>query len=216
MKIALIYTGLAKTNNKILNNHIQYIINEYFNIDTYIHTYNTDKHTLELLENTLKPKYIYIDNIIEVEKKIQFYISYISKTTDTTKPTNVLSMFYKWQQSLKFLENKNYDIVIRNRLDLMFTKPLLLTINNCINIPSGGDHWGGLMDLFAYSNQENMKYYKNLYLYIEKYLLHDKALFHPETLLRHHITKNNISINRFNYPIILRDQIFTNTAPTYL
>lgn len=215
MKIALIYTGLPKTNSQILDTHIKYLINIYSDIDIYIHTYNNDNDSLVLIKKTLNPIAIYTDTISTIENKVKDIAQRIPQIGQDVRPINVLSMYYKWMKSLDFINNKNYNIIIRNRLDIMFTQPINLIENNSINIPCGGDHWGGLMDLFAYGNKHNMIQYKQIYLYLYQYLFVDKIIFHPETLLRHHVKTHNLHTKRFDCPIVLRDQVFTNTAPCY-
>ena len=215
MKIAVIYTGLSKTNINILENHKKYIHNEYKNIDTYVNTYDDDLQSLELIKTILQPNDMVVDSMDKVKDIILPKIQNIPPVYDHVRPYNAMSMFYKWYQSLCFLENKKYDIVLRNRLDITFTKPLFFIQNNSLNVPLGGDHLGGLMDLLAYGSTDIMTIYKKLYLDIDKYIMSRSVVFHPETLLRHHVKNYSIHIERFYYPIILRNIIFTTTAPTY-
>jgi len=214
MKIAIIYTGMSETNEDILANHKNYIIDQY-DVDIYVHTYDHDNKSLSLIKNILQPKLIVTDSIKDIEKTVSHKISNITTCMDNVRPVNALSMFYKWYSSLFCLNETNYDIVIRNRLDIKFTKPLQIFQNKFLNVPHGGDHLGGLMDLFCYGVTDVLKTYKQLYLNIDRYILSEKIPFHPETLLRHHIKQNSIEIRRFDFPIILRDEIFTNTAPTF-
>jgi hypothetical protein len=118
-----------------------------------------------------------------------------------------------YMNKIQLIKEKNYDIVIRNRTDIKFDRPLFLEDNLHINIPSGGDHRGGLLDLFAYGNKSIMEKYCSLFDNIENYINDKNILFHPESLLRHHCTKHNLKINRFIFDIYLRNINFTRTAP---
>jgi len=215
MKIAIIYTGLPITSLDILNNHKQYLYIASKNIDTYVHTYNTDIKNIELIKKELKPESIYIDDLEVVTNMIKEKVKGFKYDSSHVRPINMVSMFYKWYKSLIFINFKEYDIVIRNRLDISFVKPVDIFDNDCLNVPMGGDFCQGLMDLFAYGNAHCMTTYKNLFNSVEDYILKDNVYFHPETLLKHHVQKNNLKLNRFECPIVLRNQILTNSAPTH-
>lgn len=213
MKIAIVYNGLANTNISILNTHKKYILDLYPYADVYINTYTSmSENTVQLLKDNLNPLIIHQDSIEDIESTVGDELSDKMAGEHNKKPINTLCMYYKWHQSMTLLKNR-YDIIIRNRLDISFMRPLHIVNNNKLNVPHGGDHWGGLMDLFAYANHDIMLTYHSLYNSIDGYI--SKMLLHPETLLRHHIMTHHIDISRFNFPIILRHEIFTDTAPTY-
>lgn len=213
MKVAILYSGLPKFDQSIYHNHKKYILDIY-KPDIYISTYDADKTILNSIETNYQPKTMHIENYNEVEKLLQIFIPLIANFASETKPFNVLSMHYKMHKSFSFLDN-NYDVIIRNRFDNVFDQPLELIVNDKLNIPKGGDHRGGLMDLFAYGNSSNMFIYNSLILFLGTYLIKYGALFHPEILLRMHCQYNNIDINRFDFNIYLRNILFTQSAPTY-
>jgi len=211
MKIALIYSGLPSFDQEIFDNHYKYIIKPY-NPDIFISTYESEK--ISDIHNTYKPKSIHIEDYSLIEPYLEKLSSFILNVCHETKVVNSLSMFYKIHRGFCLIDN-SYDIIIRNRFDIKFDKQLEIEQNASLNVPFGGDHRGGLMDMFAYGNYENMSVYSNLVLFIASYLRYHNAVFHPESLLRGHCKINNIDIKRFDFNIYLRGMCFNDTAPTY-
>ena len=121
-------------------------------------------------------------------------------------------MFYKINRSFLLLRD-SYDIVIRHRLDVSVDSPLDVTKNNGVNVPCGGDHHGGLLDLFAFGSYTSMRSYCDLFNKIPYYIEEMNQNFHPESLLRFHCNYHNLPIYRFDYNLYLREQLFTQTAP---
>lgn len=129
-----------------------------------------------------------------------------SKYSFKTPETNVLSVLYMWKhvkESFSLIGDE-YDFYIKCRYDIKFNSPLnIQNINqNVINIPIRGDWRNGLMDMFSIGNFSNMKYYCDMFDYIDEYYEKYNICFHPETLLKFHL-RNNI-VNRFDYPIVFR------------
>jgi hypothetical protein len=58
--------------------------------------------------------------------------------------------------------------------------------------------------MVAISSYENMKYYCSLYNYMSDYTKHKGVPSHTETLLRHHLEKSNVEINRIDCNMYLR------------
>lgn len=71
-----------------------------------------------------------------------------------------------------------------------------------IYIPTYGD-FGGINDQFAFSNSRNMDVYCSLFNRINEYL-NEGQILNPETLLKYHIEKNKLPVNRFSCNYILR------------
>lgn len=118
-------------------------------------------------------------------------------------------MFYVWEQSLKYLENKYsphpFDIVIKTRSDLWYKDsfnmndvPRHTDNRGCIiEIPIGNDY-KGINDQFAIGPHYLMKQYLSVY---SQDCSLDKR---PETILQDHLRKNNVPHARFpfNYEIL--------------
>jgi hypothetical protein len=210
MRVALIYSGLVNFTQKTLDNHHKFLIDNY-DTDIYISSYG-DRVT------TPKPK------SVEQMDDLQDWTSYFKTVINDpniiarseTNPVNTLSMFYKIYRGFCMVRDSgnSYDIIVRCRSDITFDAPVNLIINDSLNVPKGGDHHGGLMDLFAYGNYPIMNMHSKLHLFIGKYLYLDRIVLHPETLLRYHCNCLNIPINRFDQNIYLRNSLFTSTAPT--
>ncbi len=207
MKIALLYSGLASGfSAEILDNHKRYIIDHY-DCDIYLSTYNTDNYepTLKLL-NPIKYN---IQDWVSTNPLFEQIAANIKYKPPETKPINTLSMFYQIQKCFSLVENNIYNAIIRLRFDITFDTKLDIIMNQNINIPQGGDHWGGILDLFAYGSFDIMKKYSQLYDKINEYITSNSVIFHPESMLRFYLNECGVPINRFPYNIYLRNQLFT-------
>jgi len=214
MKIAIIYSGLPNFNQTFFDNHYKYIL-QYYNPDIYISTYSSDKHTIKKIKEFYQPKSLHIEDYSIVSTFLQTIQKQIVCHRPETNPENVISMLYKIYRSFHLIPNNTYDIIIKNRFDIQFNQKLDLYINESFNVPMGGDHHGGLMDLFSYGNYETMKKYSNMFLYLPIYILEKHQIFHPEILLRHHCYINNLKIQRFKYDLFLRDELFNDPLYTF-
>jgi hypothetical protein len=122
---------------------------------------------------------------------------------DETRLENVLFMYYKLYQSYKSMEmyeqmtETNYQYIFKIRFDVKYFEKISIDTNqNTINIPSGMNHRGGINDLFAAGPRNLMEIYLNLFTKINNYIEMGFGL-HPESLLRTHLTQNNVPVNRF-------------------
>lgn len=217
MKIAILYCGIPFFDKKYYENTKKYIVGDN-EVDSYISIYDEDDSSkyIKDIEKFYKPVSIEIEKYLDLLDIFEEKSSRVIHKHPETNPVKPFSMFYKLNKVFKLVEqsNKKYDIIIRNRFDISFDSILNLEINEKLNVPSGGDHRGGLMDLFAYSNYDIMKFYCDIYNYSEWYLM-GGMMFHPETFLCCHILTKKIPLNRFNYNVYLRDECFTCKVPCY-
>jgi hypothetical protein len=218
MKIAVLYSGMPVFDEELLLSHKKYIWDNY-HTDLYLSTYSQaididDKHDIDKILSFAFFKTIDVENLNDV---VSNHLAPIDRNikikAPETKTTNTLSMFYKINKCFSLIE-PGYDIVIRSRLDIRVDSPLEFDYNEGVHVPCGGDHRGGLLDLFAYGSYNSMKTYTQLFQYLNEYIKDKQmCLFHPETLLRFHCNYNRLPIHRFNYNIYLRDILFNNTHP---
>lgn len=214
MKIALLYSGIPIFNKEALASHKQYIWNIY-NVDLYLSTYlfkDSDKYNIDEICNFTKFKNIDIECFSDIKAEFEQVEKKIYQKNSETNVINALSMFYKIHRCFSLIR-ENYDIVIRNRLDVVVDSDLYLSNNDGINVPCGGDHHGGLLDLFAFGSYTSMGSYCDLFNKIPYYIEQMNQNFHPESLLRFHCNYHNLPIYRFDYNLYLRKQLFTQTAP---
>lgn len=132
----------------------------------------------------------------------------------SSKPFNVLSMYYSVMQSNLLKKNYEqingfvYDVVIRIRPDMVFPNGFVYDnydfgILNVFNTPLSirkvyvNDH-------FAISNSKTMDIYSLIYNYIPKYYYIDNIDFIPEILLKHHLDEFNINYNENVVPYIVK------------
>jgi hypothetical protein len=214
MNIAILYSGLPNDIDLIYNNHYKFIFSKYSNIDIYYSTYYCDTKSTLYIEKFIeffKPKNIIVDNFEDVKINILEPIKkQVRKTTKDTDLIRCLSMFYKVYQCFLMIKNIKYDIVIRNRNDIQFNEHLdIKNQKKYLYVPSGGDWYGGLMDMFAYGSYDIMSKYCSLFGNLSKYFKSEDFTFHPEMALRYHCNKENLKIKRFNYDLLLRNENFT-------
>ena len=214
MKIAIIYSGLPNFNKVTFDNHYQHIF-QYYNPDIYISTYLSDNTIIEKINEFYQPKSLHIEDPNTINPFLETIQKQIIFQRPETNTKNVISMLYKIYRAFHLIPNNTYDIIIKNRFDIQFNQKLDLDINESFNVPMGGDHHRGLMDLFSYGNYEIMKKYSNMFLYLPIYILEKHQIFHPEILLRHHCYINNLKIDRFKYDLFLRDKLFNDPIYTF-
>lgn len=208
MKIALLYSGLPNLTEEVFLNHNKFIYRNY-DCDIYLSTYSDNYDDFLKTKNLLSPYKHEVDNSGMICNNFYSIISSITRKRPETNIVNTLSMFYKIQKCFELIDTSvHYDNIIRIRLDIKFDKHLVLGKNSSLNVPKGGDHVGGLLDLFAYGSYDIMSNYCKLYEKIPD-LLNDGCLFHPETMLRYHCNKEGLDIYRFPYNIYLRNELFT-------
>jgi hypothetical protein len=215
MKIAIIYSGLSFFKQEYFENHYTNIFTQY-NPDIYISTYLSNNSDLSKIDKIYQPKILHIEDFNIIEPLLQTINKRITAKRPETKNINVLSMYYKLYRSYNIIPDiKNYDIIIRNRLDIKYDNKLSLIKNEFLNVPMGGDHHGGLLDLFAYGNPEIMQSYSDIFLYTPIYIIEHHCIFHPEIFLRHHCQIKNLKVKRFQYNLFLRDELFNDPIHTY-
>lgn len=121
------------------------------------------------------------------------------------------SNFYHMQKAWKLFEKHKdeFDIVLYYRADTLTKDDLTLIFpikDNTIYIPHNTPHCdydGGLCMLFLYGNPNTMKHFFNIIDSIE-YMCKEGVRYHAETLLKAHIERKKIDVERFPY-------IFTHT-----
>lgn len=131
---------------------------------------------------------------------------------------NVISNFYTMslisKQILSFNKNYEYDLLIKFRPDIVSInlpplKHFLNKPNNTISTPDyhmfGCDGYC-INDQIAIGKPKEIHIYLNVFSMIDKYLYEDNITLHPETLIHHHLTKNNINVNLFGYSYTLNEK----------
>jgi len=173
--------------------------------DIYMHCYNSE-HTEAALDLYLPEKY-------KIEDRETVTVEFDDACNrNTFVEVDVAAGFYQWRSIKEVFDlidcNKKYDFVFKSRYDLAYLDPFCIEAfgldNSVYNIPDGGDWRGGLNDMVAISSYENMKYYSSMYNYMNGYTLNDNVPSHSEVLLRHHLEKRSVEINRIDCNVYLR------------
>jgi len=146
-----------------------------------------------------RPKKLFVEPFIHFPYRPKL----IEKNWEGRDLNGILSMYYKikmcndLKSQYEKENNFTYDCVIRYRADLFILQAPMIRKGmdlNKIYLPNFFD-WGGYNDQFAYSSSQVMDIYSSLFDNIEKYM--DEGMYiNPEKLLKHHIDKNGIPVDR--------------------
>ncbi len=198
--VVLMLSGFVRgPNNFCLNTLSQYILKP-FNAKVYAQIY--DCENLNEFVEKYNPSRVLLTHKDE---------PIISKSPEKIFPeTNIQSTLYMWRNIKRVFDivpKSSNAVFIRSRYDLCYDNSFIKLISKSMNankntiiVPKGGDARGGLFDMIAAGDYESMMIYSNLYKYVDEYITLGIP-FHPEIFLRHHLEKNNISIERIDIPI---------------
>lgn len=190
------------------------------NTDVFIHTWDNLQNVFDLYN----PKKILIENQDEIYDNLfpDINLSKININRTANIKNNFL-MFYGIKKCIDMV-NDEYDYIIRIRPDLYLQKtiPLNAILDDIeknrydIQIPDERQNHTGLNDQIAIGSYFSMKTYSDVYKNIKKIV--DKTHYwHVETILKEHITMNNIKINQIPYEYgIVRKVDVTFTRPTQI
>lgn len=143
----------------------------------------------------------YNPKVIEVEFPRDDYFSKYSKYTGTpNNPIGVFSQFYKVKKSLKLiLDYPNYDVVIRGRFDLKFSKKIVFDnfdfTKDIVYIEDEQYPRNWASDKFAIMNYRSSILYSNFYDRIEEYMIKLGTTI-PEIMLAEYFNSSNISFSK--------------------
>ncbi len=150
-----------------------------------------------------------------VTKSCQIIAEKIEKHPEETRPFNTLMMWHKWRELGLKSELHQYDLIIKTRPDVDYQVEHLEALVRVLEqfsasealkmaIPDGGDHRGGMNDIFSIGRPVEMQYYLSIMDFYQDYY-QNIGEFHPERMLRYHlIDKGHLSVLRFPLEISLR------------
>jgi hypothetical protein len=125
--------------------------------------------------------------------------------TGTALP--LLLMHRSWSKANQLMidSRKQFDIVVRTRLDIKFFSPVAdlaqFNVVNCIyvpdfhNFPMVQPQHGGVNDRFAFGNMSNITLYTNLAKRTQFYQQRGHV-FHAESTLSHHLREMGVRVER--------------------
>ena len=203
--------------------------NPIFETDVYIHSWKGFR-ALEIYNPThLKTENIsdsFIGNIMytlkfppDLQNQLNFYNAY---TKNTNFIFNQVKMMYSIQKCFNLIQ-KEYDIVIRCRYDIIFNNrdfinsilydiinkkyDIFIPYSNNFNFQNQGEY----NDQLAIGNYDSMKIYSNLLSDLPTILPHSKR-WSSENFLKILLEKNNIKVNQhyINHRLVRQSNIITN------
>lgn len=208
MKYALILSGEMRTYRHTIDSIKRFLPDA----DIYLHTWKTSKSSwknkkrgLEYnKENVSSNDIIKIygsqlkNYVIEDVFDIQQYYKGINnvKLLSKHKPNKkfYIDVHYQLYEAYKLLD-KNYDLIIRSRPDVMilkrpeFIKPGIYTTSN----PGGKNVGKKLNDFFAWGDQLSMEYYCTMFEVLQEYLTEE--LRPIEVIFKEYIQKNGVPLH---------------------
>jgi hypothetical protein len=134
------------------------------------------------------------DTIVDEGDRLMFYemgeqlLTHKDYSSNAAGETSVINTLNQWRnRKLAFDSIATGSIIAIARTDTKFTDRIDFSIvtPGIVYIPEGQDY-GGLNDQFAFGDYGAMKYYSELYDYIDSYW-EAGCRFHPETLLAYHL-----------------------------
>lgn len=204
--IAIFLPGRIKTSQiELVINNLkqftkQYNVFFFISVNKSANDDNYNKQFFNKLNNAHVNMYLNIEDTKEPDELHKF-----PKKSETSYE-RCYSMFYHNKRCFELLEkfqkrsNVKFHAIVKYRGDISSPKLMDISdtpLDDTIYIPDGAD-WGGINDQIAYGTSEAMRKYCNCVDSILEYCA-DGVIFHPETLLRHHIIKINLKIQRYQY-----------------
>jgi len=207
MKVCFLITGLLRNFTETFYPFLLEL-QDYMDFDMYVYTSNENLDTnyinfkqtaykKEILENPRCKLFIFDNAIIP---NIEYY---------REREKNIFNQWYKLYKCFQYIQEVQYDIVIRIRPDikcLISPKSFAELISNCkgnhIYIPEGNDRAEkkGINDQLAIGDYNSMSIYCNTYLYLQEKALQPLI---SETILQTYLQEKQVSIQRINLPYSL-------------
>lgn len=151
-----------------------------------------------------------------VEPDVFIEMAGIEHAQRTGDAQGLFQMHRSWYKAneLMLAARKNFDYVIRTRLDIRFFEPILdiaqYNVDKVIYVPDFHNFscvfGSGVNDRFAFGNMENITLYTNLTKYAQLYA-RKGHIFHAESTLSYHLRETKIKVEHL--PIR-----FTRVRPT--
>lgn len=212
MKIAICYSGMARTILDTFANHREMLINQY-DCDIYFSfwdcwghgnvftKYNStpDDVLLEsekqLICSTLNPKSFEFEVFKDYENILYNLLAEYNQYFPFCK--NVLSMHYKIYKCMNLVKNSTikYDVVFRMRADHLLKKRVHLkpTIKNSFytNLDPVACNISGINDQIGYGDTDSMNIYSNLYTNF-KSIFSQFETFNPEVVFKRYLDSVNL------------------------
>ena len=231
MRTAILLSGQVRDAKECIPTLQEHIIDRYdadIFIDTWVPESQVLDHRGQLISDNLstqqvlslyKPKLAMFEDFNSSpifsrikEYKIENRTAYDGSHAWETKVENIFYMYYKvWRcfqhmAHYEAINNFRYDRVIRMRFDLRFESfPIIDVQPGVVYVPAGFDHRGGINDLLSLGTRETMEKVCDLFTKLVEYS-NSNVGFHPESILRTHMDKCGLTINRFPIKYKLRGE----------
>ena len=218
MKVAILFSGRLNIDDEIFNNFKNVFLNE-VDCDVFVsHSKGYSSEYIDKFVEMYKPV-----KIIESDEAypVKIYTERNFRKNRFTIIPNALRMYlnrkYVYNLFTEYINETNtkYDMIIYSRLDLFFNCTfkyidiynVINTHTNIILVPEGFDYEGGLNDQFAIMKPNEASIYSGVYDNIYRMVFEEDIELHPETLLKVHLKKYNITVGRFNCDYYIKREL---------
>jgi hypothetical protein len=226
VKIAVQLSGQIRHFKSIQNIYKEQLLDR-INGDLIFYTWDSDKPQRVENEGTInefldiyKPSFYRIDFANNIFFKRSGLYKNINKAINSDNfcksPISPHAIFYQsYQRRFCNLLRKRigqYDLIVVTRPDIIPSEPFDYRIfdyaKDKILIPIGGDWEYGTCDIFAIGPPKLIDIYCNLYYHL-LHFANRGVLFHPEHVLKYHLDRQQVPIQRFSYTIHLTQRRMT-------
>lgn len=198
MKVALCLSGQLRTFKECFPS-IQKSILEPWTPDVFFSTEIESLDSLNKAQELYKPKAWEAWSKETILSKFDVELLESRKVEGTHVPNFICGRKRIEKAHLLAKEHGTYDLFIRCRFDLQMYQPLVYDGLEGITIPEGYDYRQGIQDQLAWGDQKSMDVYCDLINRVEDYAREGFEI-HPEGVLRMHLERYAVQINRTNFP----------------
>jgi hypothetical protein len=205
-----------------------------YEVDVYIHSWKGFR-ALPLYNS----KEFFIDDNktpLFLKNKILTDFSFSDFLTNSLRFYNLNLMYYSNKASFDLIKNKNYDVYIRSRLDLLIESKFILdpVIHDIVNknldifIPCNdlSNKENALDDQIWISNLNGMNYLANFVPYIfsnpedfyKQYIYNNNITVSPEIILKQYLDNSNLNYASYalsNFRLIRKSDVTTDISIYY-
>ena len=199
-KIAILWPGRIRLFEETIWNYRRTILSLQdagHIVDLYVSTYATESGIDDFCQ-------LYNPRLIDVENTPTIHVPPVMGELNILRVTSILYLHYKLYRLWNIFRSieEKYDIIVRYRDRLLLERPIPTTLGAGLHIPSGGNHWGGINDVFAIGDYNSMQVYCSCYPQINHFIM-GGVIHKHECINAANLSGSNITINRFPFATYL-------------
>ena len=204
MRIALCLTGQPKHSMFCFPYVYDAFINNSHTVDVFIYSWNDFRAS-----SLYKPKRFQIENEVESEIYIENKFNLKEKSPLTKTELNIFKMFFCIKGCFDLVDSQDYDVIIRSRLDLIFSEKINLDVllksffdSHCdLYIPRHKFNTcsSGVFDQLAFGTYDSMKKYSNFFEELGRFFDLNPTFRRTEDMLCSYLREQHLVITETPY-----------------